>query len=129
MTRALHDSLRRSLPGDLLGALQQSVVDIFSTGDLRLDHAQVLGVRHGLRLHRVRLGGGWNQVGRMLGAVDALGEALVSQPLNGGRQRRGFALYIQSADTGWWAVLEKASKSLNQYVDCGTEQLDSDYIV
>lgn len=59
----LHDSLRLCLSCDLLGALQQSVVDVFGTGDLRLDHAQVLGVRHGLSLHCVRLGGCWDQVG------------------------------------------------------------------
>ena len=62
-SRSLHDSLRLSLPSYLLGALQQSVVDIFGAGDLRLDHAEVLGIRHGLCLHRVRLGGCGDQVG------------------------------------------------------------------
>lgn len=78
----LHDPWGLSLSCNLLGTLQQSVVDIFGTGDLRLDHAEVLGIRHGLCLHRVGLGGGWDQVGWMFGAVDALGETLVRQSLN-----------------------------------------------
>lgn len=59
----LHDSLRLSLSSDFLGALQQSVVDVFGAGNLRLDHAEVLGVRHGLCLHRVWLCGCRDQVG------------------------------------------------------------------
>lgn len=78
----LHDSLRLSFPCNLLRALQQCIVDVFSTGDLRLDHVEVLRVRHGLCLDCVRLGGCRDQVGRMFGTVDALGEALVGQPLH-----------------------------------------------
>lgn len=61
--QGLHDSLRLCLSCDLLGTLQQSVVNIFGTGDLRLDHAEVLGIGHGLCLHGVWLGGCWDQVG------------------------------------------------------------------
>lgn len=77
----LHDSLRLSFPCNLLGALQQRVVDVLGAGDLRLDHVEVLRVRHGLCLDRVGLGGCRHQVGRVLGAVDALREALVRQSL------------------------------------------------
>lgn len=81
---SLHKSLRLPLACYFLGTLQQSIVDVFGTGDLRLDHAQVLGVRHGLCLHRVWFGGCWHQVGRMFRAVNALGEALVGQSLHKG---------------------------------------------
>lgn len=56
-------------------------MDVFGAGNLRLDHAEVLPVGHGLCLDRVRLGGCRDEVGRVLGAVDALREALVCQPL------------------------------------------------
>lgn len=82
--RGLHHPLRLSLSCNLLGTLQQSVVNIFGTWDLRLDHAEVLCIRHGLRLHCVRLGGCWDQVGRMFGAVNALGETLICQSLHKG---------------------------------------------
>lgn len=59
----LHDSLGLSFPCNLLGALQQSVVDVFCTGDLRLDHAEVLRIGHRLCLDCVWLGGCWDQVG------------------------------------------------------------------
>ena len=77
----LHDSLRLSLARNLLGTLQQGVVNVFGTGDLRLDHAEVLRIGQGLCLHCVWLGRRGNQVRGVLGAVDALGETLVSQPL------------------------------------------------
>lgn len=82
----LHDSLRLSLSCNLLRTLEQSIVDIFGAGDLRLDHAEVLGVRHGLRLHCVWLGGCRDQVGRVFGAVNALRKALVRQPLHTGEK-------------------------------------------
>lgn len=81
--RLSHDPLRLPFACDLLGALQQSVVDVLGAGNLGLDHVEVLRVRHGLRLDRVGLGGRRHQVGRVLGAVDALREALVGESLRG----------------------------------------------
>lgn len=78
----LHDSQRWHLSCNLLGTLQQGVVDIFSAGNLRLDHAEVLPVRHGLRLDSVWLGGRRNEVGGVLGAVYALRKALICQSLH-----------------------------------------------
>lgn len=92
----LHDSLRLSFACDLLGALQQSVVDVLSAGNLRLDHVEVLRVRHGLCLDRVGLGGRRHQVGRMLGAVDALREALVGQSLRKRKHATAFNLRLWS---------------------------------
>lgn len=63
-------------------------MDVFGAGDLRLDHAQVLPVRHGLCLDSVWLGGRRYQVRGMLGAVDALREALVRQSLHKGQKRK-----------------------------------------
>lgn len=78
----LHDSLRWHLSCDLLGTFQQGVVDVFGAGNLRLDHAEVLPVRHGLRLDSVWLGGRRDEVGGVLGAVYALREALICQSLH-----------------------------------------------
>lgn len=75
-----------SLPSDLLGALQQRVVDVFGTGDLGLDHAEVLGIGQRLCLHRVWLGGCGDQVRRVLGAVNALREAFVGKTLEGEKE-------------------------------------------
>lgn len=94
----LHDSLRLSFSCNLLGTLQQSVVDVFSAGNLRLDHAEVLRIRHGLCLDCVRLGCRWDQVGWMFGAVNALGETLVCQSLHR-EDKCEFVLYIFSVDT------------------------------
>lgn len=69
-------------------------MDVLSAGDLRLDHVEVLGVRHGLGLDRVGLGGRRHQVGRMLGAVDALREALVRQSLRRRGQAKAFHLHF-----------------------------------
>lgn len=90
----LHDSLRLCFSCNLLGTLQQSVVDVFSAGNLRLDHAEVLRIRHGLCLDCVWLGCCWDQVGWMFGAVNALGEALVCQSLHR-EDKCEFVLYIQ----------------------------------
>lgn len=78
----LHDSLRLHLSCDLLGTFQQGVVDVLGAGNLRLDHAEVLPVRHGLRLDSVWLGGRRDEVGGVLGAVYALREALICQSLH-----------------------------------------------
>lgn len=78
----LHDSLRLHLSCNLLGTFQQGVVDVLGAGNLRLDHAEVLPVRHGLRLDGVWLGGRRDEVGGVLGAVYALREALVRQSLH-----------------------------------------------
>lgn len=81
----LEDSLWLTLPCDLLGALEQRVVDVFSAGYLRFDHAEILRVRQGLVLDRLWLGCRGNQIRRVLGAVDALRQAFVCQTL---RDRR-----------------------------------------
>lgn len=78
--------LRGHLARDLVGALEQGVVDVLGAGDLGLDHAEVLGVGQALCLDRVGLGGGGHEGGRVLGAVEALGEALVGQALGRGRK-------------------------------------------
>lgn len=57
-------------------------MDVFGTGNLRLDHAEVLPVRHGLRLDSVWLGRRRDEVGGVLGTVYALREALVCQSLH-----------------------------------------------
>lgn len=57
-------------------------MDVFGAGNLRLDHAKVLPVGHGLRLDGVWLGGRRDEVGGVLGAVYALREALVCQSLH-----------------------------------------------
>lgn len=59
-------------------------MDVFSAGNLRLDHAEVLCIRHGLCLDCVWLGGCWDQVRGVFGTVDALGETLVCQTLHRG---------------------------------------------
>lgn len=82
----LRAGLGGRLAGDLVGALEEGVVDVLGTRDLGLDHAQVLGVGQALGLHRVRLGGCGHQCGRVLGTVEALGEALVGQALVGGAE-------------------------------------------
>lgn len=77
----LQDALRGHFAGDLVGALEERVVDVFGAGDLGLDHAEVLGVRQALRLHRVRFGGCRHKRRRVFGAVKALGETLEGQAL------------------------------------------------
>lgn len=69
------------LSRNLLRTFQQSVVDVFGAGNLRLDHAEILPVRHGLRLDSVWLGGRRDEVGGVLGAVYALREAFICQSL------------------------------------------------
>lgn len=86
------------LASDLVGSLQQGVVDVLGTSDLGLDEGQVLGVGEGLACPPLAFGGCRHQGGGVLGAVKALREALVGQALGGntkgghwgwGAQQRG----------------------------------------
>lgn len=56
-------------------------MNVFGTGNLGFDDSQVLRVGQAVRLHRVWLRGRGHQCWRVLGAVTALGEALVGQAL------------------------------------------------
>ncbi|NXO10222.1 PAF1 factor, partial [Oriolus oriolus] len=90
---------RGQLARDLVGALEQRVVDVLGARDLRLDQGQVLGVGQGLTPRTpLALGGRRHQRRGVLGAVEALREALVGQALRGtlgslGGGLRGFVQY------------------------------------
>lgn len=75
-------------------------MDVFGAGNLRLDHAEVLTIRHGLCLDSIWLGGRRYQVRRVLGAVNALREALIRQSLHKG-QKRKFRLDILNIKNIW----------------------------
>ncbi|NWH98766.1 PAF1 factor, partial [Tichodroma muraria] len=70
---------------DLVGALEQGVVDVLGACDLSFDQGQVLRVGQALGPGASLAFGGRGHQGRgMLGAVEALREALVGQALPGG---------------------------------------------
>lgn len=70
-----------TLPSNLFGTLQESIMNVFSTWNLWFYHTEILRVRQRLCLHCVRLGGCRYEIWRVLCAVDALRQALVGQPL------------------------------------------------
>lgn len=76
----------RRLACNLVGAVQQSGVNVLGTGNLGFDDCQVLRVGQAVRLHCIRFGGRGHQSGRVLGTVATLGQALVGQALWTGRQ-------------------------------------------
>ena len=63
---------RRRLACDLVGAVQESSVNVLGTGNLGFDDRQVLWVGQAVRLHGIGLGGCRHQRWRVLGTVATL---------------------------------------------------------